>query len=200
MPVVKRIRHKGATVTVEAHGEILFMPTGSVNNWLNRFSQRIEAKTIQAAPSNKRPRWAHYGRPLKDTIKRAYPRFWGNGRDKMRVYAAVGSTAPHAYYVDQGTGVYAGNAPYEAKILPPWQQGSPSLYERTWRPGGVGTRRVSPVMIRGQRGQGFMDAGLRAAFRSMRMRSVQVPGEAARSFGAFRECPRDRARRPARPG
>lgn len=177
MPVVKRIRNRGATITVEAHGEVLFMPGGDVHNWTNRFTGRIRAKTIQAAPSNSRPRWAHYGKPLRSTIVSARPRFWGNGRDKMRVYAAVGSTAAYAQYVDQGTGVYNGGAPYEAAILPPWQQGSPSLYERTWRPAGPRGRRVRPVMIKGQRGQQFFDKGLAAAFRSMRMRSFQVPGE-----------------------
>lgn len=177
MPVVKRIRNRGASITVESHAEVLFMPGGDVHTWTNRFTGRIRAKTIQAAPSNQRPRWAHYGKPLRSTIVSARPRFWGNGRDKQRVYAAVGSTAPHAAYVDQGTGVYAGNGPYEAKVLPPWQHGSPSLYEQTWRPGGVGSRRVAPVMIKGQRGQFFFDKGLRGAFQSMRMRSAQLPGD-----------------------
>jgi hypothetical protein len=177
MPVVKRIKRRGATITVEAYAEVLFMPAGDVYNWTNRFTGRIRSKTIQAAPSNKRPRWSHYGKPLRQTIVSARPRFWGNGRDKQRVYSAVGSTAPHAYFVDQGTGVFAGNGPYEAKILPPWQHGGASLYERTWRPGGPGTRRVAPVMIKGQKGQFFFDRGLRAAFQSMRMRSAQLPGD-----------------------
>lgn len=177
MPVVKRIKHRGATVTVEAHGEVMFMPGGDVHAWTNRFTGRIRAKTIQAAPDNKRPRWAHYGKPLKQTIVSARPRFWGNGRDKQRVYAAVGATAPHAYFVDQGTGIFGGNGPYEAKILPPWQPNSGSLYERSWRPGGPGTRRVAPVMIKGQKGQFFFDKGLAGAFRSMRMRSAQLPGD-----------------------
>lgn len=177
MPVVRRIRNRGATVTVEAHAEVLFMPGGDVHNWTNRFTGRIRAKTIQAAPTNKRPRWAHYGKPLKGTIVSARPRFWGNGRNKMRVYGAVGSAASYAYYVDQGTGIHNGSGPYPAKILPPWEHGAPSLYEATWRPGGPGTRRVQPVMIKGQKGQQFFDKGLRNAFRSMRMRSAQVPGE-----------------------
>lgn len=177
MPVVRRIKNRGATITVEAHAEVLFMPGGDVYNWTNRFTGRIRSKTIQAAPTNKRPRWNHYGKPLKQTIVSARPRFWGNGRDKQRVYAAVGSTAPHSYFVDQGTGVFGGNGPYEAKILPPWQRGGASLYERTWRPTGPGGRRVAPVMIKGQKGQFFFDRGLAAAFRSMRMRSVQLPGE-----------------------
>lgn len=153
------------------------MPGGDVHNWTNRFTGRIRAATIAAAPVNKRPRWGHYGKPLKATIVSARPRFWANGRDKMRVYGAVGATADHAYYVDQGTGVYAGNAAYPAKIIPPWTHDSPSLYEATWRPGGPGTRRVKPVIIKGQKGQFFFDTGLKHAFQSMRMRSFQVPND-----------------------
>src|SRR6478752_1757538 len=122
MPVVRRIRNRGANITVESHAEIMFMPGGQIHNWANRFTGRIRAATIAAAPTNSRPRWGHYGKPLKSTIVSARPRFWGNGRDKQRVYAAVGAKAPHAYFVDQGTGVFAGNGPYEAKILPPWQR------------------------------------------------------------------------------
>lgn len=175
--IVRKIRSRGASITVESHAEILFMPGGSVNNWANRFTGRIRAATIAAAPANKRPRWAHYGKPLKGTIVSARPRFWGNGRDKQRVYAAVGSTADYAIYVDQGTGVYGGSGPYPAKILPPWQHGSPSLYEATWKPGGPQGKTVPQVMIKGQRGQRFFEKGLANAFRSMRMRSFQVPGD-----------------------
>jgi hypothetical protein len=175
VPVVRRIRKRGATITVESHAEILFMPTGQIHSWTNRFTGRIRAGTIAEAPTNVRPRWGHYGKPLKDTIVSARPRFWGNGRDKQRVYGAVGATAPHAYYVDQGTGIYAGGSPWKAKILPPWQYGGESLYEHTWRPGGPGFRRVAPVMIKGQRPQFFFAKGLKRAFQSMRMRSYQVP-------------------------
>lgn len=177
MPVVRRIRNRGATVTVEANAEILFMPGGQVHTWTNRFTGRIRAGTIAEAPTNSRPRWGHYGKPLKATIVSARPRFWGNGRDRQRVYAAVGATAPHAYYVDQGTGVYAGNGPYAAKVLPPWSRGDASLYEATWRPGGPGTRKVNPITIKGQKGQFFFDKGLKRAFQSMRMRGYQVAGD-----------------------
>lgn len=175
MAVVRRIRSRGATITVEANAEVLFMPGGQVNNWANRFTGRIRAATIAEAPRNKRPRWSHYGKALHTTIVSARPRFWGNGRDKQRVYGAVGSTALHAWYVDQGTGIYNGSMPYKAKILPPWQRGEGSLYEHTWRPTGPGGKRVKPVYIKGQKGQGFFDKGLRRAFQSMRMRSYQVP-------------------------
>lgn len=174
MPVVRKIRKRGATITVEAYAEVLMVEGGDVYTWANRFTGRIRAATIKAAPTNKRPRWGHYGKPLKDTIVSAHPRFWSNGGDKQRIYGAVGSTAPHAFYVDQGTGVYNGGSPYPAKVLPPWQRGSPSLYESTWIPGGPPGRRVSQVMIRGQRGQGFFERGLDDAFTSMRLRAFQT--------------------------
>ena len=178
MAVVRKIRNRGATITVEANAEILFMPGGKVNDWANRFTGRIRAATIAAAPLNKRPRWGHYGAPLKSTsgIVSARPRFWSNGGDRQRVYAAVGSTRPYAYYVDQGTGIYNGSGPYAAKVIPPWAPVI-DLYEHTWSPKGPGGRTVAPVMIRGQKGQKFFEKGLAAAFQSMRMRAYQVPGD-----------------------
>lgn len=183
MPLVRRIRKRGATITVEAHGEVLFAATGDVGRWTNRFSQRVRSFASQEAPSNKRPRWAHYGKPLKSTMTASTT--YQPGR--MRVYSAVGSTAAHAAYVDQGTGVYNGGGAYPAKILPPWAVGSPSLYEHTWRPPSGGTAgrggavwaraKAAPVMIKGQKGQFFFDAALARGFRSMRLRGVQVPGE-----------------------
>lgn len=173
MPLVRRIRRRGANIVVEAHGEVLFAATGDVGRWTNRFSQRVRAFAEQEAPSNKRPRWAHYGKPLKSTLTASTT--YQPGR--MRVYSAVGSSSAHAWYVDQGTGIYNDSSPYPAKILPPWQRGEGSLYEHTWRPGGPGSRRVRTVMIKGQKGQFFFDKGLERGFRSMRMRAFQVPGE-----------------------
>lgn len=174
MVLVRRIQSRGANIVVEAHGEVLFSAVGPVGIWTNRFSNKLTANAAKAAPSNKRPRWAHYGKPLKSTMTSSTTYQPGN----MRVYAAVGSKAPHAYYVDQGTGIYGGKGPYLAKILPPWLPGSPSLYEATWRPDGPGHRRVSPVMIRGQKGQHFFDKALAKTFAYMRMRAFQVPGNA----------------------
>lgn len=174
MPRVKVLKGRNATTVVEANGEILFVPGGLVPRWTNRLSNAITRATRNAAPSNKRPRWAHYGAPLKTT-------FTSNTRANtaaMRVYSAVGSRAPHALYVDQGTGVYNGSGPYRAKVIPPWTVGGASLYEHTWRPGGPGERRVAPVMIRGQRGQYFFDEGLRNGFAAMRIVSFEVPGTA----------------------
>lgn len=184
MVLIRRIHNRGATVVVEAHGEVLFAPTGPVGNWTRRFSNRLTAFAAQEAPTNKRPRWAHYGKPLKSTMTSSTT--YQPGR--FKVYAAVGSTAPHALFVDQGTGIYGGGGAYEAKILPPWQHGSASLYEATWRPEGPGHRRVRPVMIRGQKGQHFFDKALSRAFASMRMRAFQVPTDAKIS-GAISSAP-----------
>lgn len=181
MPLVRRIRRRGANIVVEAHGEVLFAATGDVGRWTNRFSQRVGAFARQEAPSNKRPRWAHYGKPLKATIT-ATTKY---DEMRMRVYSAIGSSAAHAWYVDQGTGVFNGSGPYPAKILPPWTRGSASLYEHTWRPAGqAGTKRVRTVMIKGQKGQFFFDKALDRGFRSMRMRAFQVPGEGGPKISA----------------
>lgn len=178
MAYIKKLRGRNVSGVVTAYGEVLFAPGGDVNRWTNRFAARIGAETRRAAPTNKRPRWSHYGPALKSTITASRPEYRQTLRG-ARVYAAVGSTAPYAYYVDQGTGVYGGNGPYPAKVLPPWQRGEGSLYEATWRPGGPGKRRVAPVMIKGQKGQQFFDKGLRRGFARMRMRSFQIPGEGA---------------------
>lgn len=172
--LVRKIRSRGANIVVEAHGEVLFAATGDVGKWQNRFSHRVRNFAAAAAPTNKRPRWSHYGKPLKSTFT-ATTRYQPG---RMRVYSAIGSSAPHAYYVDQGTGVYAGNGPYKAKVLPPWTRGSASLYEHTWHPpnqAATGTR--LSVLIRGQEGQGFFDKGLARGFASMRMRAFQVAGD-----------------------
>jgi len=172
MVLVRRIHNRGANIVVEAHGEVLFAATGDVGRWTNRFSQRVRTFVAKEAPTNKRPRWDHYGKPLKTTMKSSTT--YQPGR--MKVYAAVGSTAPYSAYVDQGTGVYAGKSPYKAKILPPWLPVF-DLYEHTWIPPGA-TRKVKPVFIKGQKGQEFFDKGLKRGFQSMRMRSFQVPGDA----------------------
>lgn len=175
--LVRRIRKRGANIVVEAHGEVLFSEGADIGRWKNRFSHRVSEAVEAAAPTNKRPRWAHYGKPLKSTITSSTSTRLTKGGGFF--YIATGSRAPHAYYVDQGTGIYNSSTPYQAKILPPWRQGSPTLYEATWRAGGtsVWNRPSRPVYIKGQKGQFFFDAGLKRAFQSMRMRSFQVPGE-----------------------
>lgn len=185
MPLVKVLRSRGANIVVEANAEVLFAQTGDVGRWTNRFSQKVRAFAAQEAPTNKRPRWAHYGKPLKSTM-RATTKY---DPARMRVDSAVGSVARHGYYVDQGTGVFAGNAPYKAKILPPWTRGDGTLYEHTWRAGGPGPqgttnrwgnprRTARPVMIKGQKGQGFLDAGVRRGFTAMRLLDTATGGAA----------------------
>lgn len=175
MPDVRYLRKRGHRIVVEAHGEVLFAPGADIDNFKRRLSARVREATINAAPVNKRPRWGHYGKPLKTTFSAHTKTIITKGGG--RFYITVGSSAPYAYYVDQGTGIYAGGAPYEAKVLPPWTRGSASLYEHTWRPGGPPNPQVAPVLIRGQRGQFFFDAGLKRGFESMRLRSYQIPGE-----------------------
>ena len=185
--LVRRLKTRGATMVVEAHGEVLFLPSGILGNWTRRFSARVREFAAQEAPSNKRPRWAHYGAPLKTTMTAStsyHP-------SRMRVYSAVGSKSPHALYVDQNTNVFAGNSPWAAAVLPPYQWGSASLYEATWKPGGAdGRRQVAPVMIQGQQGQFFMDKAVNRGFRSMRLRSAQLPAEgASKMTGVLRSTP-----------
>jgi hypothetical protein len=182
MVLIKKVQSRGSTIVVEAHGEVLFTPVGPVGRWTRELTKAIERATQAGAPRNKRPRWGHYGRPLKQTFDsdvRYAP-------SRMRVYGAVGSSAGHAAFVDQGTGVHGGNGAYEAKILPPWRRGSASLYEHTWVPPGSKSP-VAPVMIQGQRGQFFFDAGLKRGFAAMRILSFEAPdtpqiSEAVRSL------------------
>lgn len=178
MPVVRRIKGRGVTGWVEVHGETLFAPTGDVALWTRGFSRRATRFTAEAAPTNKRPRWSHYGLPLKRTFTSSTKAFPAT----LKVHSAVGSTAPHAYYVDQGTGIHGGNGPYEAKILPPWARQSPSLYEATFRvPENNGDNTLSwvpigTVTVKGQKGQQFFDKGMARAFGASRMITIQAPG------------------------
>lgn len=174
-----RIKGRGANVVVQAYGQVLFKPGGQVNRWNRKFTNTVKRKVRDAAPVNKRPKWSHYGKPLKKTIMSAKPRvrIYASG---ARIYAAVGASAPHAYYVDQGT------KGYYAKILPPWTRGGASLYEHTWKVpvAGDGTREdvrweeIGKVWVGGQRGQAFFARGLQAAFLSMRLqRNVPAPAK-----------------------
>lgn len=175
MPLVKKVRKRGANLVVVANGELLFVPGGQVSRWNNSLSQRVRNAAAAHAPSNKRPRWAHYGKPLKGTMRTSTD----IDTAQMRVHTAIGSTAPYSAYVDQGTGIYGGKGPYEAKILPPWTRGSPSLYEHTWnipergydRDGRAITnwRPQGTVTIKGQKGQFFFDRALRDGFHGMRL-------------------------------
>lgn len=178
MPLIRTLHSRGARTTVIANAEVLFTPNGDVSQWMRDFSRKATRFAAQEAPSNRRPRWKHYGKPLKSSFTSttlANP-------SSLQVASAIGSSSPYSAYVDQGTGIYGGNGPYQAKILPPWSQGSPSLYEHTWI---AGDRRIGTVTIRGQKGQFFFDKALKRAFIAKGMVTTKVPGEP----GAFRSWP-----------
>ena len=165
MPLTKVVQRRGSRVVIEAYGEVLMTPAGNVGVWMATLSRAITAATKRAAPSNSRPYWGHYAghKRLAESITSSTE----YNPALMQVNSVVGSSAPYALFVDQGTGVYAGHQPYEAAILPPWTRGDASLYEATWRPGGVGTSKASPVMIRGQRAQKFFQKGIKFGMLSM---------------------------------
>lgn len=176
MTTTRVLRNRGATVTVAAFGEVLFVEGQDIPRWTARFSRTISRFAAQAAPSHN-----YAVRPLRPhdrgvPLKKSFTSTTQANAARMRVDAAVGSTAPYSTFVDQGTGIYnpQGGGPYPAKVLPPWREGEGSLYEATWTPG---KKQVAPVMIRGQRGQGFMEEGLNRAFTFMMRRAAQVVTE-----------------------
>ncbi len=161
-----RLSKRGAVAIVEIDAVLLFTPQGDVTNWTRRFSAHVNKYAAAVAPSNKRPRWSHYGKPLKATFKASTMPQPG----RRRVYSGVGSSAPYSAFVDQGTGSRAGGAAYPAKVLPPSTWGGSDLYQ-------AGRNKRRTVMIEGQRGQKYMDKAVRMAFATMRMRSYQIPAE-----------------------
>ena len=174
MPTTKVMKQRGAIVMVEAHGEVLFAPAAPVDKWMQLFEARVKRWAREYAPRNKRPRWAHY---THTTLKNSF-----DGRtlaqpipNTPKVSTVVGSNSPHAIFVEKGTGIHAGGSPYEAKILPPWTRGSPSLYEASWVPSRrTDGRRVQPVYIKGQKGQFFMQRALERTMLQMLRRSYQL--------------------------
>lgn len=165
MPVVRTLHNRGANIVIAASAEVLFTPTGDVGRWSRSLTYSARRYAAEAAPINKRPRWAHYGKPLKQTM-RSTTKYRPN---ELRVFSAVGSTAPHAYYVDQGT------QDFMAKILPPWTRGGASLYEHTWKPS-YNSQPVGEIAVRGQAGQHFFDKGLDRAFAQAHLLDTVVPG------------------------
>lgn len=176
-PAVRKIRQRNAKGAVFVDAKALFSSAGSITSWTRRFSHQTRKAAERHAPSNKRPRWDHYGPPLKKTIRAnttARP-------SEMRVFAAVGSTAAYSTYVDQGTGVYAGRGPYQAKILPPRTEGGTDLWEHTYLSLDEGLP-IGTVTVRGQKGQFYFDKALRDAFRAMRVPNAVLPGEPSLSL------------------
>lgn len=181
MPLVKRIRTRGGkNLVVTAEAELLFQPTGEIARWNNSLSQRVRYGVAQVAPRNKRHRWSHNGVPLHKTIKastdiKVVP---GGGR----AYTAVGSSAPYALFVDQGTDSFM------AKILPPWMPMSPSLYEHTWKvPVNAGKdpetnkaridfEEIGRIRVRGQKARNFFNLGLIGGLGMMRVATRQDYG------------------------
>lgn len=149
MPDTRIIKSRGAVVAVEAFGETLFLPGSDVARFTRRLSSAVSRAASKNAPVNKRPRWIHYGPPLK----RSFTSNSDISAVTKRAYAVAGSRAPHALFVDQGTN------DFYAKILPPWTRGGASLYEHTWRPPGS-EGNLGKIYVRGQEGQRFFEKGL----------------------------------------
>lgn len=170
MPYVKAVKKRNVTLIITAEGEHLFLPGSGVLRWKKQLNASVLASTEAAAPVNKRPRWSHYGEPLKSSFFKT-----GDRVNPIRMFAssAVGSRSHYSVYTDQGTGVHGGNGPYRARILPPWQYGSASLYESTWRPAGQGAKPVAPVMIKGQRGQHYFEKGIIRGARASRLQTYR---------------------------
>lgn len=196
------LRANGANVVVQAFGEALFVPGAPAHRFTEEFSIAVKRWSRAAAPTNKRPRWSHYGLPLKQTIEASRPRFYKRSGG-ARLFAAVGSSSPHAYYVDQGTHSFF------AKILPPWTHGGASLYEHTWkRPvsrgdGEVTWEEVGQIHVSGQRAQHFFEKGLTRAFATVlrqsgagettRLLSEATLREAEGTLGFLGNTPNDSA-------
>ena len=168
MPASKRFRDHNTNGYLTVDARVMFADGGQVETWLRRLTGRARHEIAKAAPSNKRPRWGHYGPPLKMTIKRSIKTRKGSGGKWYYLYTSVGSTAPYALYVDQGSGIHAGKSPWEAKILPPWPAKGYELYEKK--------RDGRRVMIDGQEGKFFFEKGLERAFDRMIRRSFQPVG------------------------
>lgn len=171
MPVVRNIKGRGVNGVLVVAAEPLFSATGDVGRWTNGVSQRVRIATARAAPTNKRPRWAHYGKPLKQTFtaSTAYE------PSLLRVYAGIGSTAPHALYVDQGT------SPFMAKLLPPWPARGYWFRESTYKypqangRNGMTWKATGGIPVSGQRAQNFFATGLANGLAASNIRTVPLP-------------------------
>lgn len=186
MSASRIITRGDAKVAINVNSTLLFIPGGDVYNWTARLEEKAKTRTKFWAPFHgKTTHWSgrqrylrpHKSKELKRTIVASRPHVRKTKRGSQ-ILAAIGSTAGHALYVDQGTGDYSGHGPYPAKILPPWKEGDPSLYEHSWNPGGRKLR--NPVMIHGQKGQEFFDKGMRSAFKAMHIPSATLPAGSPR--------------------
>lgn len=182
--LIKRLDGRNTTGLVEIHGQALFHPGADVAQWQRSLTATVLQLAAVYAPSNKRVRWAHSGPRLKSTMRASSLKIKPSaGGGSIR--SAVGSTAPHSMYVDQGTGIFgAGNGPYQAKILPPWTRGSPSLYESTWRPS-PGRPPVGTITVKGQPARYFFDRALEEGLRRKGMATAVVPGSLGESSDLY---------------
>ena len=166
--VKKRIRGRNVSGYVVADATALFLPAGMVTNWHRVLSNSITRETKAAAPTNKRPNyWLHtQGPKLKQSITST-----SSKPDPVNrvVTSAVGSRAPYALFVDQGT------KSQEAKVLPPWP-GRYAFFEHTWRPA-PNRPQVGRRLVQGQKAQYFFDEGMLRGMRRLGLSAVPRPGD-----------------------
>lgn len=170
MATARAVQGKGVRGFILVDGTGLMAPNADISRWKKRMQYRIVTNAAMLAPSHNyalRPLRPHPGGRLKDSFiaSQEYRRTTGRG---FYMYSGVGSTSPYSTYVDQGT------QPYLAKILPPWNRNSPTLYEHTWQEH-PGDTPIGPVPVSGQKAQYFMQRALEKAMLSGGMRSVGVP-------------------------
>lgn len=177
MAQIGTLHKRGAVIAYEVHAEVLGLPGGVVNRWTASLGAIARSRAGQHAPANKRPRWSHYGTPLKKSINRSKVKFH-KAKGGFRLYATVGSTKHYSYFVDQGTKAHA------AKILPPWAGGGyPMLWEHTWTPPGARDP-LGKIWVRGIEAHEFLDKGLKDAFRAKGL--SETTGAGAQMAAALR--------------
>lgn len=157
------LHRRGATIAFEINAAVIGLPGGSVNRWTASLREIARDRAASHAPANKRPRWGHYGKPLKQSINRSRVKFQPRGKG-FQLYATLGSTKHYARFVDQGTKAH------QAKIIPPWVAGGyPILWEHTWIPPGD-VRPIGTKTVKGIEAVEFFDKGVRDAFIAKRIR------------------------------
>ncbi len=150
---------KDCVIAVEANALAIGLPSGDVGKWEASFREIVRDRASKAAPKNKRPRWDHYGAPLKQSLHKSRAKFHKRTRG-FKLYSTVGSKLHYAAFVDQGTSAH------QASLLPPWPQRGYGYWEANPAKG------VDKITVSGQRGVGYMDAGIRAAFAYKRLKYV----------------------------
>ena len=62
---------KDCVIAVEANALAIGLPSGDVGKWEASFREIVRDRASKAAPKNKRPRWDHYGAPLKQSLHKS---------------------------------------------------------------------------------------------------------------------------------